>query len=158
MAVLERPSYLHRSFRIVSLLLPLFFAAVGSAAPAEPLENVRAWGNNESGQLGNGQGSWTVDSNVPVQVSGLTNARAVSGGTSHSLALTNVGRVWAWGKNDRGQLGNGTYVTSDVPVMVSNLAFVQAITSGSEQSCPLGRRCLGLGRKRLWSARHWGQR
>jgi alpha-tubulin suppressor-like RCC1 family protein len=53
---------------------------------------VRAWGENNYGELGNGT---STNSNVPVQVSGLTNVIAVSGGGYHSLALKNDGTVWA---------------------------------------------------------------
>jgi alpha-tubulin suppressor-like RCC1 family protein len=29
------------------------------------------------------------------------------------------GRLWAWGLNDDGELGNGTYLNSNVPGLVS---------------------------------------
>jgi len=78
---------------------------------------VWAWGRNTYGELGNGTN--IINSNVPVQVSGLTGAVAVAGGLySLSLALKSDGTVWAWGGNDYGQLGNGTTVNSSVPVEV----------------------------------------
>ncbi len=62
-----------------------------------------AWGANDRGQLGNGA---TADSATPVRV-GPVSGRivAIAAGRSHSLALTFEGVVWAWGANDRSQLG-----------------------------------------------------
>lgn len=45
---------------------------------------VLAWGNNESGQLGDGI---NTDSDVPVPVSGLTNSLTIAGGGDHSLDI-----------------------------------------------------------------------
>ena len=79
---------------------------------------VRAWGYNVNGQLGIGN---NADSNIPVEVSGMTNALAVSCGDRHSLCLKNDGTVWAWGDNSNGALGNGTNISSNVPVPVNLL-------------------------------------
>ena len=68
---------------------------------------VRAWGNNVEGTLGDGT---NTDSNTPVQVSGLTNVVQISCGNGSSLALKSDGTVWAWGYNGSGQLGDGTIV------------------------------------------------
>ena len=88
---------------------------------------VVAWGFNGSGQLGNGT---TTESDVPVEVSGLTGATAISGGDFYSLALLNNGTVMAWGDNTESQLGNGTKTSSDVPVAVSGLSSATAIAAG----------------------------
>ncbi|XP_076633725.1 RCC1 and BTB domain-containing protein 1-like isoform X1 [Colletes latitarsis] len=40
-------------------------------------------------------------------------------GNSHCLALTNEGEVYAWGRNDAGQVGNGNKINQDVPVKVN---------------------------------------
>jgi alpha-tubulin suppressor-like RCC1 family protein len=79
-----------------------------------PGGTVQCWGANFSGQLGNGS---TTNSNVPVTVSGLTNASAISVGYS-TCALTSVGGVECWGNNSTGALGNGTTTDSAVPVNV----------------------------------------
>lgn len=69
------------------------------------IQEVLAWGLNESGQLGDG--SWD-NSLLPVIVGGkvpLNNVMAISAGNMHSVALTTDGRVWTWGDNKFGQLG-----------------------------------------------------
>src|SRR5439155_19317829 len=83
--------------------------------------NVWAWGSNWYGQLGDGT---NTNSNVPVQVSGLTDAIRIAAGEclkGHSLAVKTDGTVWAWGWNGYGQLGNGTITDSNVPVQVNGL-------------------------------------
>jgi alpha-tubulin suppressor-like RCC1 family protein len=69
--------------------------------------DVVAWGDNEDFQLGDGRTQ--AQSALPVAVSGLGGgqARTVSAGGDHSLALLDDGRVMAWGDNEDGQLGNG---------------------------------------------------
>ena len=83
---------------------------------------VWAWGNNGTGQLGDGT---NTDRNTPVQVVGengvgyLTGVTAVAAGIFHSLALKSDGTVWAWGWNGFGQLGDGTDSDfSNTPVQV----------------------------------------
>jgi alpha-tubulin suppressor-like RCC1 family protein/Tol biopolymer transport system component len=90
-----------------------------------------AWGDNLSGQLGNGTNNIT---STPVQVSGLTGVAAIDGGGYFSLGLTSNGSVWAWGANSDGQLGNGSFNNSNVPVQVSNLTGVTAIAAGGYYS------------------------
>lgn len=79
---------------------------------------VWAWGDNRWGQLGNPNTTETCDSpngvpcsTTPLRVLGLPDPAtdpvgAVAGGGWHSLALTASGRVFAWGLNEFGQLGN----------------------------------------------------
>ncbi len=112
---------------------------------------VWAWGANNYGQLADGNTPFS--SNVPVQVSGLTDAVAVAGGYYHSLALKANGTVWAWGANNYGQLGDGTNTDSDVPVQVSGLTDVVAIASGLQNSMAL----LADGSVWMWGFGNGGQ-
>jgi alpha-tubulin suppressor-like RCC1 family protein len=79
---------------------------------------VLAWGYNFFGQLGNGT---NTDSNVPVFVDmpqGVK-VKAITAGQYHNLALASTGTaVFAWGRNQSGQLGNGTRTDSNSPVLV----------------------------------------
>src|SRR5438094_920751 len=101
-------SHQNRSWERLFCVAALAASLCVAAQP--PSGTVRAWGDNQWGQLGNGT---FTNSNVPVQVSGLSGAVAVAGGglspsVSHSLAVKSDGTVWAWGSNLTGQLGNGT--------------------------------------------------
>src|SRR2546428_345598 len=95
---------------------------------------VMAWGDNFYGQLGDGT---TVNSDVPVAVSGLSGVTAVSAGRLHGLALLSDGTVRAWGDNVYGQLGDGSTSSSDVPVPVSGVGGVAAVSAGGAHSLAL---------------------
>jgi len=99
--------------------------------------SVLAWGDNSSGQLGNGT---TTNSLVPVPVSLPPSVPPsptvfdVAAGAAHSLAVTSNGLVLAWGDNSAGQLGDGTTTNSDVPVYAkipANNSVTAVSASGS---------------------------
>ncbi len=92
---------------------------------------VEAWGKGTNGQLGDG--STTPSTTTPVQVSGLSNVTQIAsggaGGTGY--ALESDGTVWAWGKGQSGQLGNGTTTAvATTPVQVHTVSNVTAIGTG----------------------------
>jgi alpha-tubulin suppressor-like RCC1 family protein len=95
---------------------------------------VVGWGENSSGQLGDGA---TLQSDLPTTVGGLSFVTSVAAGTRHSLALVSDGTVAAWGSNAFDQLGDGEAVGSDVPVAVEALAGVKAIAAGANHSLAL---------------------
>ena len=105
--------------------------------------SVFGWGNNTSGEVGNGTASSTVDVLVPTAVVGLgagSGVVAIAAGASHSMALKSDGTVLTWGNNNSGQLGNGTTTDSPTPVTVSGLGAgsgVIAISAGSAFSVVL---------------------
>ena len=100
--------------------------------------SVWAWGANEVGQLGYGVSGSATDKDRPVKVLNLDNVIAVAGGYNHSLALKSNGTVWAWGRNNSGQLGNGTTGTAIVsPLQVNELTNVAAIAGGQNHSLAL---------------------
>ena len=47
------------------------------------------------------------------------------------------GTIWAWGKNENGQLGNGASADSSVPVQVMGLAGIEQISAGEYHSMAL---------------------
>lgn len=93
-----------------------------------------AWGNNASGQLGNGT---TTSTSHAIRVTNLTDIVAVSGGGNHALALRADGVVWAWGGNYDGQLGNNSTNNSLVPIEVPGLTNIIAIAAGGSSSYAL---------------------
>lgn len=58
----------------------------------------------------------------------------VAAGWFHNVAAKTDGTVWSWGRNNFGQLGNGTTTQSNVPVQVSNLNSVLGVAGGAYHS------------------------
>jgi alpha-tubulin suppressor-like RCC1 family protein len=64
-----------------------------------------SWGNNDSGELGDGT---TVDKLVPAQIGAGASWKAISAGYSMNLALKSDGTMWVWGNNYYGQIAGGS--------------------------------------------------
>ena len=56
-------------------------------------------------------------------------------GSMHALAITDNGEVYGWGRNDQGQLGDGTLVSRGEPTLVVQLEgkTICGITCGPAQ-------------------------
>lgn len=81
---------------------------------------VYCWGRNQYGQLGNGT---TTDSTVPVQVGGALASKTVTaiGGASDVGCAIADSQIYCWGRNERGQLGDGTTTNRNTPTLISTL-------------------------------------
>ena len=98
------PSRIIRFFILLGLFFPVFASAVTPMVVAGVAHTVAlksdgtvvAWGQNSSGQLGDGT---TTQRDSPVAVPGLTGAVAVSTGGYHTVALKSDSTVVAWGYN-----------------------------------------------------------
>jgi alpha-tubulin suppressor-like RCC1 family protein len=96
-----------------------------------------AWGYNAAGSLGD---NTTVSKSSPVQVGALTTWRDVKSGanfTHHVAALKTDGTLWAWGRNDFGQVGDNTTVARSSPVQVGALTTWSKLAAGQENSLAL---------------------
>jgi alpha-tubulin suppressor-like RCC1 family protein len=95
---------------------------------------VWSWGDDTYGELGNGAGGNGIVSHSPVQAYIPAVVKAVAGGTYDAYALDSNGNVWAWGRGDLGQMGNGASgnaaLINNVPVEVPSLSKITAIAAG----------------------------
>lgn len=98
------------------------------------------WGDNTLGQLGIGAEDTEIHSTA-VKLTGLSDIISLAAGSFHSMALKSDGTVWAWGGNNEGQLGNGTFDNQSSPIQVSDpsdasgyLQGVVAIAAGEKHS------------------------
>lgn len=119
--------------------VPGLASIVGVSAGAEHGLAVRsdglmfAWGNNASGQLGNG--TMATGTFAPAEVQNLTGVASVSAGSFTSLALRGDGSVWAWGDNASRELGvASSSSTIVVPTAATTPGGVVEITAGFHHS------------------------
>lgn len=87
-------------------------------------------------------GGFFMDAKIPgqehgrrlVRIDGLVVIVAIASGYRHVLALREDGTVWAFGRNDHGQLGDGTTHERAVPVQIRGLPRIRAIAAGANHS------------------------
>jgi len=93
---------------------------------------VWAWGNNDAGQLGTntvcGPTNIVCGTDAPVPVVGLTGVSEIAAGLEFGLALAS-GKVYSWGANSHGQLGNGCKIGGGPPGGCADSTLPAAITS-----------------------------
>ncbi len=154
--------FLLRNLIRVSVLWLLAFLPAGPAAAASNLAagsghtcvldggQVKCWGRNNFGQLGNGTTSLTPIL-TPVPVSGLSNASALLAGNLYTCAIDG-GAVKCWGINDWGQLGNGSTTNSSAPVPVRDISNAGALEAGSNHAC-----AIDGGQVKCWGKNDFGQ-
>src|SRR5881396_1743140 len=112
---------------------------------------VQCWGVGDSGQRGDG--TFNNISTVPAAVVGITGAGAVAARGYHSCALFGDGTVRCWGRNDDGQLGDGTFTSSSTPLRVGGLTGAAAVSGGFYHTCAL----LGDSTVQCWGRNAEGQ-
>lgn len=121
--------------------------------------SVYGWGENSYDQLGDGT---SVDQTTPVALSTSNVAAgvkfaAVTSGFGHSLALTSDGRIYGWGLNWEGAIGDGSYTDHPIPVLISpsgpmSSESVVAISAGPNHSLAL----TAAGELFAWGSGHTG--
>jgi alpha-tubulin suppressor-like RCC1 family protein len=117
--------------------------AAGNAHACAVLSNneLFCWGASSHGQIGDGK---NVDSPSPVQVMIDSVVDVAAGGlpddkddSGHTCARRMDGSVQCWGKNDQGQLGDGTnsdaYAPSGMPVLMG----AKGVFAGGGYSCAI---------------------
>lgn len=110
------------------------------------------WGYNATGQLGDFS---ITNRSTPVAVLGATKTFCeISQGDTHTMAIDFRGRVWGWGNNANGRLGDNTNVSKRTPVSISgaNKTFCQ-ISAGSNFTCGTDKN----GRAWCWGVNSSGQ-
>jgi alpha-tubulin suppressor-like RCC1 family protein len=84
-----------------STIITAVAAGDGHSLALSQTGEIWSWGNNSSGQLGDGT---TTSSATPVQLS-LTGVVAVGAASSSSFAVLNDGSLWSWGDDSNSVLG-----------------------------------------------------
>ncbi|MBK7958375.1 MAG: hypothetical protein IPK03_09800 [Bacteroidetes bacterium] len=105
------------------------------------------FGDNSIGQLGNGT---ITNASTPIRVlkGAYTGATfigdnvnnpiiKIAGGVFHSMALAADGRVFTFGYNPTGQLGDGSALSKNTPVLVLKGAYVGLTHLGDDNANPI---------------------
>jgi alpha-tubulin suppressor-like RCC1 family protein len=75
-----------------------------------------AWGSNDYGELGGGTNQ--LHRSHPVRIGHDNDWAKIFAGGMRSFALKSNGTLWAWGMNNKGQLGLGSTLDANVPAPV----------------------------------------
>lgn len=96
-----------------------------------------AWGENTTGALGDGT---TTERHLPVLVLGNTSIHWVFVACSgqHTIANKADGTLWGWGKNNYGQVGDGSTTDRITPVQIGSLNVWWQVAAGSYHSVAIG--------------------
>jgi alpha-tubulin suppressor-like RCC1 family protein len=109
--------------------------SAGGYSTCARLDNgtVQCWGNNNTGQLGNGN---TTQRNSPTNVSGITQATQISVGAAHTCAVIDNNTVQCWGNSSNGRLGMGNVNGNQTsPQDVSSLNNITQVSAGQNHTC-----------------------
>ena len=96
---------------------------------------VKCWGDNGSGQIGNGSVSSVIM--TPTLVENLAGVTKIGLGEEYVCALLFDGTVKCWGENYSGTLGDGSFSDSSLAENVLGLSSVVDLAVGGGHSCAL---------------------
>lgn len=98
---------------------------------------IYVWGTNYYGETGENIGTFIL---TPTQIGTTANWQQIAAGSSHVLAIKATGPLganrflFAWGRNNHSQLGNGTIINSTIPVQIGNFIDWDTISAGDDFS------------------------
>ena len=119
------------------------------------------WGSNEFGQLGGVETDETCargDRDIPcrrspVPVNTTLRFRKIAAGGVHTCAIALDEKVYCWGDNLRGALGDPSLRSSAGPAPIASTSLFLDVAAGEEHSCAV--RLDGVGA--CWGHNDWGQ-
>lgn len=96
---------------------------------------VKCFGSNSDGQLGL---DLLRELASPQKLLELTDATDLTAGARHTCAVAgDQGKVYCWGDNTKGQLGDGTTTAASTPVEVRGLPPALEVDAGDKTTCAL---------------------
>ena len=94
---------------------------------------VYCWGDNISGQLGAGTtGGMQL---TPRRIAGTLQFRQLSAGSQHTCAVSTTNRIFCWGLNSTGQVGDGTTTNRPRAIQVAGDLFFRQVGAGRLHTC-----------------------
>jgi alpha-tubulin suppressor-like RCC1 family protein len=95
---------------------------------------LRCWGQNDSGQLGDGT---TANRLSPTIIDSGVSYLSVSSGSNSTCAITTSGVLKCWGYNAYGQLGDGTTANRLSPTIIDSGVSYLSVSIGSNSTCAI---------------------
>ncbi|NBT26562.1 MAG: hypothetical protein EBT09_08440, partial [Actinobacteria bacterium] len=131
------------------------------------------WGSNWSGEIGDGTSGndkwdYAPQRNLPVAVRGGVSFSSLTAGSGHTCGLTGGGEAYCWGRNQAGQLGDGTGIHDwtdnatdrPLPAAVTGGRLFTKVSARSDQTCAVtsvgDAYCWGAGSNRQFVQDHGG--
>jgi alpha-tubulin suppressor-like RCC1 family protein len=121
------------------------------------------WGLNGSGAVGDGS---TTNRTVPTAATmpaGVSAFSTVSSGYTHTCAIasagSNTGKIYCWGDNTSGQLGDNTTTQRNVPTLITMPSGVTAfsqVSASDNLTCALASAGTNAGRVYCWGVNVYG--
>ncbi|MDF2192142.1 T9SS type A sorting domain-containing protein [Paraflavitalea sp. CAU 1676] len=112
-----------------------------------------SWGYNGDGQLGDMSTHDHAEPAIVTVIATVTKWVSVSAGGNHSLAITDNGKLWAWGANNYGQLGDGSFFTRTQPRQITAITNWASVSAGASHSLAT----TADGKLMAWGRNHIGQ-
>jgi alpha-tubulin suppressor-like RCC1 family protein len=106
--------------------------------------SAHCWGSNEYGQLGAVSDTTCPrdDRRIacslrPVAVNSTVKFQKISAGGVHTCAIATDSRIYCWGDNLRGPLGDPVFRTSNSPIPIASSATFIDVAAGGQHTCGL---------------------
>ncbi len=125
-------------------------AAGGAHSCAVRDGSLYCWGLNDNGQLGQGSADVTPIAQ-PVRVGEDNTWAQVTAGWGHSCAIQRGGDLYCWGRNGRGEVGDGSLHDEPVPIHLGQ-GFA-SVNSSSTHSCAID----AAGALWCWGSNRYGE-
>lgn len=110
-------------------------AGVQHTCAINAAQNLYCWGDASRGQIGDGTSGDGHTRGTPTRVGGVGVWASVSAGGQHTCGITEASNLYCWGRNDFGQVGDGTQ--DDRPTMkrVGGVGVWIAVSAGGFHTC-----------------------
>ena len=140
-------------------IISKLYAGVNNSFALTSLGRVFAWGNNNNGQFGNGNSSPNPIATAQVQTLKLQSGSLanderitdIAPGSTHTLFLSSLNKVYGTGSNNQGQLGIGNFTSSTnlnqiTFPQLTNVEFISKIYANTDYSAAVS----SLGKVFTW--------